>query len=115
MSKTDLTFAELNDALGGEAISFDSENLDIKISIRVITGDTYNNLSNEGVLEALYKIRSACTTAQNTANETLDAGDRLNSFPSFSFSPPSDGFVTVTQSHTVRIPLDTAQVVGTNV
>jgi len=113
MPKTDLTFEELNTALGGSAITHSDD--DITISVKAITGDTYDAITKEGVLEALYKIRSACSTAQNTANETLDAGDRLNSFPAVSFSPPADGFVTVTQSHTVRLPIDSATVIGTNV
>lgn len=112
MVKTDLTFDELNTALGGTAVTLSGS--DIVISVSAITGDTYTALTDEGVLELLYKIRSACTIAQDTANETLVAGERLSSFPGFSFSPPADGFVTVTQSHTVRIPLDSATVVGTN-
>lgn len=111
--KTDLTFDELNTALGGSAISHSTD--DILISVKAITGDTYAGLTDEGVLEALYKIRSACSAAQATANELLASGERLDSFPGFSFSPPANGFVTVTQSHTVRIPLDSATVIGTNV
>lgn len=111
--KQDLTFDELNTALGGGAITFDTD--DIKISVKAITGDTYAGMTDEGVLEMLYKLRSACSDAQETANAALADGEKLDSFPGFSFSPPVDGYVSVTQSHTVRIPLNSATVVGTNV
>lgn len=103
MTKPDLTFDELNTALGGAAITQNGD--DITISVKAVTGDTKDALTNEGVIEFLYKLRSACTAAQDTANETLDAGERLDSFPPFSFSPPADGYVNVTQSQTVRLPL----------
>ena len=111
--KQDLTFDELNTALGGNAISINGN--DIVISMSAVTGDTYTALTDEGVIEALYKIRSACSTAQDSANELLPEGEKLDSFPGFSFSPPANGLVTVTQSHTVQIPIDTATVIGTNV
>ncbi len=113
MAKTDLTFDELNTALGGAAITQSGD--DITISVKAVTGDTKDALINEGVIEFLYKLRSACGTAQDTANESEAAGDQLDSFPPFSFSPPADGYVSVTQSQTVRIPLDSATVVGTNI
>ncbi|WP_036488030.1 hypothetical protein [Myxosarcina sp. GI1] len=111
--KEDLTFEELNTALGVDAFSLSGS--DIVVSVSAITGDTYTALTDEGTIEFLYKLRSACTTAQDTANEGLTAGEQLDSFPGFSYSPPADGYVTVTQSHTVQIPLDTATVKGTNV
>ncbi len=111
--KTDLTFDELNTALGGSAISLSGS--DVVISVSAITGDTYTALTDEGVIEFLYKIRSACTDAQDTANATLADGEKLDSFPGFSFSPPTDNQVEVTQSQTFRIPLNTSTVVGTNV
>ena len=111
-AKTDLTFEELNTALGVEAFSISGS--DIVLSLNAITGDTFTDLTNEGAIELLYKLRSACTTAQESANESLQPGEQLNSFPNFSFSAPANGYVTVTQSHTVRIPLDTSSVQGTN-
>ncbi len=101
MAKTDLTFDELNTALGGAAITQAGD--DINISVKAVTGDTKDALTNDGVIEFLYKLRSACGTAQATANESEVAGDQLDSFPAFSFSPPADGYVTVTQSQTVAL------------
>ncbi len=112
-AKTDLTFEELNTALG--ATVFTSSGSDITLSVSALTGDTYTALTDEGIIEMLYKLRAACSTAQDTANEALVDGEKLDSFPGFSFSPPADGYVTVTQSQTVRIPLDTATVIGTNI
>lgn len=111
--KSDLNFDELNDALGGSAISFAGD--DISISVKAITGDTYSALTDEGVIEFLYKFRSACSVAQNTANAVLADGEKLDSFPGFSFSPPNNGNVSVTQTQTFSIPLDTSTVQGTNV
>ncbi|MEL7406334.1 MAG: hypothetical protein AAFN00_05150 [Cyanobacteria bacterium J06558_2] len=114
MAKTDLTFTELDTALGGGALTLERD--DIKISVKAITRDTYDNLSNEGVVEFIYKLRAACTTAQDVANAALPDGEEaLSSFPAFTFSPPADGLVTVTQSQTVQIPLNTQSVIGTSV
>ena len=112
-AKIDLTFEEINTALG--VTVFSASGSDIMMSVGTLTGDTYTGLTDEGIIEMLYKIRSACSTAQETVNETLADGEKLDSFPGFSFSPPADGYVTVTQSQTVRIPLDTATVIGTNI
>lgn len=111
-AKIDLTFDELNNALGGAAISHSGD--DILISVKAVTGDDKGALTNDGVIECMYKLTEACADAQNLANETLENGDKLNSFTGGSFSPPADGFVVVTRSQTVRIPLNTATVVGTN-
>lgn len=114
MAKTDLTFEELNAALGGEAIT--QTGSDILISVQAVTGDSYDAIMSPGVVEFMYKLRSACGTAQNDANAELPDGETgLDSFPGFSFSPPADGYVTVSQSQTVRIPLDSATVIGTSV
>lgn len=113
MAKTDLTFDELNVALGGAAITQSGD--DITISVKAVTGDTKTALTDEGVIEAIYKLSVACAAAQNLANETLEVGERLNTFTGGSFSPPADGYVAVTQSQTVQIPLDSATVVGTNI
>jgi len=111
--KQDLTFDEMNTALGGSAISVSGT--DVLISVSAITGDAYSALTDEGVIEFLYKFRSACTSAQEVANATLADGEKLDSFPGFSFSPPNNNEVRVTQSHIFKIPLDTSTVTGTNV
>jgi hypothetical protein len=113
VAKTDLTFDELNTALGGSAISFAGGV--ITISVNAVTGDTYAALSDTGVLELLFKIRKACGVAQDAANETQVDGEKLAAFPRFSYSPPTpDGFVSVIQSHSVLLPLADATVVGPN-
>ncbi len=111
--KTDLTFEELNTELGAAVFSLSGS--DIVMSVSALTGDTFAALTDNGILEMLYKLRSACGNAQVTVNNGLAAGEALDSFPGFSFSPPADGYVIVTQAHTVRIPLDSTTVVGTNV
>lgn len=110
--KTDLTFAELNTALGGSAITHSGS--DVTISVAAITGDSYTDIDSEGVLEFLFKLRQYAGVAQETVNESLAEGDRLDSFPGFSFSPPVDGASQVTQTQTFNIPLDTSRVNGLN-
>lgn len=48
-AKTDLTFAELNEALGGNAMSYNGATDDIMISVKAITDNAYNDLTDEGV------------------------------------------------------------------
>ena len=112
-AKTDLNFDELNAALGVEA--FYSSGEDVVLSVSALTGNTFTALTDEGVIKLIYKLRSACSKAQDTANEGLEPGQELLTFSGFSFSAPDvNGYVTVTQSHTVRIPLDTNNVQGRN-
>lgn len=110
-AKTDLTFDELNTALGGSAISFAAGVISIDVS--AITGDTYTALTDAGVLEFLFKLRKACGVAQTTVNATQIAGERLAAFPGFSYSSPdANGIVTVSQAHTVLLPLTDSSVLG---
>lgn len=113
MAKVDLTFDELNNQFEEVAISHSAD--DITISVKAVTGDMKDALDADGVIEFMYKLIEACAKAQAAANAGLESGQRLNSFTGGSFSPPADGYVTVTRSMTSRIPLNTATVVGTNV
>ena len=113
MAKIDLEFQELSDALPAGSLIEEAD--DIKISVKSVTGDSYSGLSSLGVIEFLYKIRTACGVAQETANATLPDGEKLDSFPPFSFSPPANGFSQVTQTQTVLIPLDPSTIQGTNI
>jgi len=80
-TKEDLTFTELNTALGGTALTFDTPNSDITISLKAITGDSYTALTNTGVLKAIKKLREGGFTAQETANEAIpDEEEQLTSF-----------------------------------
>ncbi len=114
--KIDLTFSELLAELPAGSITYDDPNDDIKISTKAITGDTYAALTDEGVIELLYKIRVACGKAQTTVNADLDPGDApLTTFLPFVYNAPNAaGNVIVNQVQTVRIPLSDSTVKGTN-
>jgi len=53
-AKTDLTFDELNTALG--ATVFTSAGSDITLSVSALTGDTYAALTDEGVSRCSIKL-----------------------------------------------------------
>ncbi len=111
-AKTDLTWDELNIALGGAAVTLAGGVL--TISVNAVTGDTYAALTEEGVLEFMYKLRSACGNAQTTANESLETGEQLASFPPYAFGPLVDEEVSVTQLQTIALRLDTSKAFGIN-
>jgi hypothetical protein len=85
-TKQDLTFTELNTALGGAAITLDAPNSDILISVKAITGNSYTALTNTGVLKATKKIRESAYNAQETANKSIpDEAEHLTTY-----SPPTN-------------------------
>jgi hypothetical protein len=110
---TDITFEQLNTALGANAITFAAGKLTIDTAL--VTGDTYSAVTNAGVLELMYKLRAACGVAQNTINATETDGSKLDAFPSFSYSPPVDGYVTVTQIQKSKLPINTSVVIGNQI
>lgn len=80
-TKNDLTFTELNTALGGTALTFDAATSDIKVSLKAITGTSYSALTDAGVLKAIKKLRDGAYTAQETANDTItDPAEQLSTF-----------------------------------
>jgi hypothetical protein len=116
-NKEDLTFAELNTALGGTAVVLDAPNSDIKVSLKAITGDSYTALTNTGVLKAMKKLREAAYDAQQTANEDIETEtEQLRTF-----SPPVNlgyvaaegGVVTRLQEEYVN-PINFNVVTGSN-
>jgi hypothetical protein len=110
----DLTWQQLDTALGGGVITLAGN--DIVISASGITGDTYAAATDSGVAEFMFKLRSACTDAQATLNESLPEGEEaLNAFPGFSYGPLINGEVTVTQQQSVKMRLDTSTVFGTSI
>src|SRR6476620_5637581 len=106
----DLAFSELAAALPAGAVTFTGG--EILVHVGVITGDTYTALTDLGVVEFMYKIRSACTDAQTTSNATLDAGEAaLAAFPNFAYGiPTAAGEVPVTQITAITLPLNTGTV-----
>ncbi|OLP18083.1 hypothetical protein BST81_13745 [Leptolyngbya sp. 'hensonii'] len=112
-AKTDLTWQELQDELPANSITVSGGK--VVIDVGVLTGDTVDALTDTGVLEFLYKIREAAGLAQETVNETQVDGEKLDSFPGFTFSPVIDGYVEVSQTSSFKLPVNTAVIVGPNI
>lgn len=118
---TDLPFDAINaeaiaDANIGQAI-FSFAGGAISLDISKLTGDTYTATSNEGFVEAMYKLSRLATLAQETVNAAVATtpAEELTSFPPSSFSlPDANGDVEITYSGTYQIKLDPNNVIGTN-
>lgn len=110
----DLTFQQLAAALPANSVTVSAGK--VMIDVSAITGDNLTALTDEGVVEFLYKLRSACTDAQTTANAALAAGDTpLAAFPNFAYGvPTAQGEVPVTSLINVVIPLSLGTVKGAN-
>lgn len=110
--KEDLTFTELNTALGGTAITLDAPNSDILISVKAITGDSYTALTNAGVLKILKKLREGAYDAQETANEAItEETEQLRTF-----GPPVNlGYVAAENGVVTRLQEDYVNPVNFNV
>ncbi|WP_414550503.1 hypothetical protein [Anabaena sp. CCY 0017] len=88
----------------------------VMIDAGVITGESLTALTQETVVEFLYKIRDAAGRAQVAVNEGQIAGEQLDSFPAFSYSAPTEeGVVGVTQVSSFNIPLNLDTITGPNV
>lgn len=112
---TDLTWAQVDAALGSNgAISLDSNGLLI-ITPSLITGDSYDALTDSGVVEFMHKLREACSVAQATVNTGVAAGSRLAAFPPSTATAPVNNSVTVTGQVISRIPLDLSTVTGNTI
>ncbi|HEY9696753.1 MAG TPA: hypothetical protein V6D10_05790 [Trichocoleus sp.] len=106
---TDLSFANLQAALPDGALSADSANNDILISLKALMNEPSLTLSDPKVSEAISKLLSACTKAQNTFNES--ASTDLNSFPQpIAGIPQQDNqgnwYVVFTHNISVLVPLN---------
>lgn len=110
---TDLTFAQLDAALGGNVITLTGGAL--TINVNALTGDTYTAIDNTGVLELMYKLRTACGVAQESVNNVTTSGETLSAFPTVTFSNIVNGIVSVTQSQSFKLPLDNSTVIGRSV
>lgn len=114
--KTDLTWQELQTELTamGYANAVSVSGGKVMIDPGVINGEAIDSMTDTGVCETLYKLRQAAGNAQTTVNTPLPAEEQLTSFPPFSYSPPINDAVQVTQVSSYQIPLATSTVLGTN-
>ncbi|NEO34278.1 MAG: hypothetical protein F6K36_28520 [Symploca sp. SIO3C6] len=96
MPKTDFSFEEINSA--AENPIFTLSGTDIVLSLSALTGDTYSDLTSEGAVEALFKLRALYGSAQDLANATLEAAEQMTAFPAYTVGAPDDaGNINVTQ------------------
>lgn len=117
----DLTWQQLQAAIGvSGAISIVGGKVIIDPSL--ITGDTYDNLADKGVIEFVYKLHGFAYKAQTTMNQNATAGNRLNSFSTTSFgtiSQDTSGVLTAkvtgSRSVTAILNLDEDNPIGSNV
>ena len=96
----DLTFEQLNTALGGSAISVDSAGSGhILIDASVINGPTgaAPAMTDMGVIELLAKLLYAAREAQATANTGQVAGEQLAALLQPTQQLLSDGSIQITQ------------------
>lgn len=108
----DLTWEQVNVALGTNAISVVGGSVVLNIS--TLTGDAVSAMTSTGVVEACIKFLRGCAIAQETVNAAALPGQRLNSFPTPSFGTPfldttavpAGYYATITASVTGRAPLD---------
>ncbi len=117
---TDLTFAQLSDALGTTGAVYVGEdtlgNITVQLSVSVINDENVNNPTNTGVVKFLTRLREACHKAQETANQAQVDGEKLNAFPAaISTGAVVDGFVQQSGAIQSKIAVATAtQIVGPN-
>lgn len=116
-NKEDLSFTELNTALGGAALTLDAPNSDILVSLKAITGDSYTALTNAGVLKAVKAIQDGAFTAQETANESLvDEAEHLTTYSPVvnqGYSSEENGVIFAYQARYIN-PVNLNMVTGSN-
>ena len=115
----DLTWEQLNTAsnndpdIGADICSFaDSK---VTIDLAVLTGKTFTGLTNAGVLQAMFRMRKLAGDAQALANDGVPDDEQLNSFPPFSYAPPTpEGIININQVQDMVIKISTANITGIN-
>lgn len=117
---TDLTFAQLADALGTPNAIYVAEdplgNITVQLSVGAINNETINSPATTGVVKFLTRLREACNKAQETANVGQAEGEKLDAFPSAtSTGSVLDGYVQQTGVIKSKIAVATAtQIIGQN-
>lgn len=117
---TDLTFAQLSDALGTQGAVYVAEdtlgNITVQLSISAINDENINNPSSTGVVKFLTRLREACHKAQETVNTAQVDGEKLDAFPAaISTGAVVDGYVQQSGAIKSKIAVATAtQIVGPN-
>ena len=117
---TDLTFAQLSDALETTGAIYVGEdtlgNITVQLSISAINNEVINNPSTIGVVKFLTRLREACHKAQEMVNQGQVDGEKLDAFPAaISTGAVVDGYVQQSGAIKSKIAVATAtQIVGPN-
>lgn len=118
MTMIDLTWQQLQTAIGVTgAITVVSGK--VIIDPTLVTGDTFNSMDDQGVLEFIYKLLGYGFKAQTQFNQNRATGSRLNSFGSTIFGGVSqietgEARLTATRNITVVVNLDQDNPNGVN-
>lgn len=108
----DLTFQQVNNLIPD---LFIFEGSTIKLDLSKLTGDTYNSLNNNGVLELCYKLLTTLNTVQIAVNQGDPTPLRSFSNPLFGTvrqgNPPT---IQATVNFVCNLPLDTENLRGVN-
>lgn len=117
---SDLTWQQLQNAIAvPNAITYDPQTDDIKISVKALTGDTFNGLFDARVIEFASKLLSACRNAQTQANSNAVAGSRLNAFQAPQFGVPfqqnGEFYALITHTMTAQAPVSFDEIQGTQI
>lgn len=108
----DLTFANLNTALGGSAISASGSSLTIDCSI--LMGESAIALTDQKVAEFITRLLDATAEAQDTYNDDPANTTKISSYPQpvsgvpFVDAATGDFYVSSTYSFQSRAPLNKA-------
>ena len=112
---TDLTFQEINNKFGQSLFQFDSLDNSIKLNISHLTGNTYTQLTDNGIVECCFKLLKICQETQIERNKT--ATPKLSSFSNPFYGTVQQGNPpTIQGSATVTaiIPLNIDSLTGNN-
>ena len=115
----DITFEQLNTAsnndsdIGADICSITGDL--ITIDVKALTGKTFTGLTDAGVLQMMFRLRKLAGDAQALANDGVPDDEQLNSFPPFSYAPPTpEGIININQVQDMVIKISTANITGIN-
>ncbi len=109
---TDLTWQQIETASGiANLIIIDNAN-GLTLRLSALTTTPVNNKSQNGVVQALYKLREIASLAQITANQNAVIGERLAAFPVSSNGTAVNGYVLSSGQIIVKTPLQLTGIYG---
>lgn len=115
---TDLTPAQVLAQVPQNAIFVGEDpigNIGVQISLSLLLGEPVINVNDPCMVKLMTRLREACASAQEVANQNQGEGERLNAFPpATSSGTVIDGYVTQAGAINSRIKVSTAtEIVGT--